>query len=475
MKKVDWVILGGLLALCYGVFFHHLDEFALRLWDEGRNGTNALEMVKNGNWLVPHFRGEPDMWNVKPPLHIWLVALSFKILGINELALRLPSAICASLVVVLIYVFAAMGLKRRWAGLMGGLIILSSMGFSDTHIGRTGDYDALLTLFVFGGGLGFFWFLETGSRRARWVTILGFTAGVLTKGVAGLMMAPGMAIYWLLSGKIRALVGDRRWWMSMIGGVGIIASYYLSREAVNSGYLAAVWREDVAGRFLNDVGSGGNDFWYYFKLWESFRFQKWIYAIPLSLVVLGISRDKLIKKWVGFSLLTVTSYFLVISLSQTKQFWYDAPLYPWTALLAGVTITEIIGRLPWWSRVVPIIIFAFYTQRYVRTNLAYIHRPDLDKNEACLKYGYLFRDQTINKNGFKGIHQDEWCSPAQFYLEANGVKRIKIEQIRNSDKVLTCDSVTLGEIEKVFDNKRLWESNNGCWGMLIGERRLGVN
>ncbi len=67
---LDIIFIFSILILCYIIFFRHLGEFTIRIWDEGRNATNALEMLKTGNPIVTYFNGQPDMWNVKPPLHI---------------------------------------------------------------------------------------------------------------------------------------------------------------------------------------------------------------------------------------------------------------------------------------------------------------------------------------------------------------------------------------------------------------------
>jgi 4-amino-4-deoxy-L-arabinose transferase-like glycosyltransferase len=65
------------------------------------------------------------------------------------LALRIPSALAATLTVGAMYLFAARILQSKLIGFLSGLIILSAFGFSDIHIGRSGDYDALLTFFPF--------------------------------------------------------------------------------------------------------------------------------------------------------------------------------------------------------------------------------------------------------------------------------------------------------------------------------------
>jgi 4-amino-4-deoxy-L-arabinose transferase-like glycosyltransferase len=71
------------LFVVLGVFpvFMHLDTLPIRIWDEARQAVNALEMWENGNFLVTHFEGSPDMWSTKPPLLIWLQVALIGLLG----------------------------------------------------------------------------------------------------------------------------------------------------------------------------------------------------------------------------------------------------------------------------------------------------------------------------------------------------------------------------------------------------------
>jgi len=147
-KLIDAVTCLFLLWLCYLAFFRNLGLYSLRQWDEGRNAVNAFEMLKNQNWLVTTYLGKPDLWNTKPPLLIWMQSLSFAVFGISELSFRLPSAISATLTVLIVYLFGSYGLRHRTIGVLASLMLLSTMGFSDIHGGRSGDYDALLVLWT---------------------------------------------------------------------------------------------------------------------------------------------------------------------------------------------------------------------------------------------------------------------------------------------------------------------------------------
>lgn len=467
IKILDVALILIISVLCYLTFFHHLEEFTIRIWDEGRNAVNALEMMKTHNPIVTYFNNIPDMWNTKPPLHIWIVTIMYKIFGVNELALRLPSAISATLVVLLIFLFGLKVLKNRWIGFLGSLIILSSMGFPDLHIGRTGDYDALLVLFIFLGALSFFVYLEKKINKYLYFSGLFLALAVLTKGIAGLLIVPGIVLYVLLSGNLIKLIKSKLFWKTILLFLLIVGGYYVIREFLNHGYLVAVWREEIWSRSKENLGANGNDFWYYWKLFSNFRFQKWIYLIPISIITVLVTKNKTIKRFTLFAYIVSVSYFLIISKTGTKQMWYDSQLYPFMSLLAAITLVEIIKKIPFLLRIFPILILCFYMQRYIRTNIAYINRPDLEKSDACLKYGYLFRDKLIDKTGFIGVHKADWCTPINFYLERDGLNRKEISQLKLGDKVFTCDSITFNEIKEKYDINMIFDNKDGCLGFEI--------
>jgi hypothetical protein len=54
----------------------------------------AQAMLDRGDWAVLHMNGVA--WLQKPPLHYWLVAASFALLGENAFATRLPVALAVT-------------------------------------------------------------------------------------------------------------------------------------------------------------------------------------------------------------------------------------------------------------------------------------------------------------------------------------------------------------------------------------------
>jgi 4-amino-4-deoxy-L-arabinose transferase-like glycosyltransferase len=457
---VDLVLVIFLLFLCWLVFFRGLGQYSLRVWDEGRNAVNALEMYQNHNFLVTSFWGKPDMWNTKPPLLIWLINLSFGFFGVNELAIRLPSAISGMMVVLLIYFGTKEITKSRIIGFLGSLILLSSMGFPDWHIGRTGDYDALLTLMVFLAALFFFWYLESNkNKKFIFLSFLFLSLAVLTKGIAGFFIVPGIFIYLIISKKIGQTFRDVNFWKGFGLMIGIIVLYYGLREIFNNGYLQAVWQNEIL-RSSNLVDGQKSNFWYYWKYFSEFRFQKWIYFVPISIVSIFLTKDKKNKKLVIFCYLISLTYFLIISISTTKYLWYDAQLYPFMSILVAIFIYLLIKKIPFVLRIFPIIVLIFYMQRYIRTNIAYIARPDLQKEDACIKYGYVFRKNDLDKD-FVGVH-DDFCTPFDFYLLRNGNKRKEIVDLKIGEKIFSCDGRTLDSINKKYRTEIILKTEENC-------------
>lgn len=54
---------------------------AAREWDESRRGINAVSMMNNGDYFHYYYLDQPDSFNTKPPLAVWLIILKKMYLG----------------------------------------------------------------------------------------------------------------------------------------------------------------------------------------------------------------------------------------------------------------------------------------------------------------------------------------------------------------------------------------------------------
>ncbi|QQR84852.1 MAG: glycosyltransferase family 39 protein [Flavobacteriales bacterium] len=335
--KWGWLLaVTVIFIVSYFPLFMHLDKLPLRMWDEPRQAIGAYEMLHNGNWLVNHYQGAPDMWSTKPPLLLWVQALFMALLGTGELAARLPSAIAGLGTCLLLLRFTHRAMGSPWPGVVAAITLITAQGYVNRHVTRSGDYDSLLVLFMFWAAYQAFEYARSGERRHMLLLFLALTLGMLTKSVQALMMTPAIGLWWLFTGRLKGALSDRWLWAGLLGFLLVVGGFYGAREAVNPGYLQAVWDNEWGGRYGATLEGHLHDGHYYFQILSTHQFQHgYMLAIAGALVGLG-SRDPQLKRLTGFAVLFAVQYLVVISNAGTKTEWYIAPAYPFLCLLAMV-------------------------------------------------------------------------------------------------------------------------------------------
>ena len=172
-----------LFLLVFLSFFAHLGNVPLFDADEGAYSEVTREMVANQDFTTALLNGMPFFH--KPPLFYWAQAASIKILGFNEFALRLPSALAALLWVVSIFLFARRCYDTRTAW---HAALFMSASLLVTLIGRTATPEALLNLFLTLTLLNIYRFSHTGNKRYIYWSFMFAALGVLTKGAIAIML-----------------------------------------------------------------------------------------------------------------------------------------------------------------------------------------------------------------------------------------------------------------------------------------------
>jgi len=350
--RLEPIALAALVAVVLTFFLADLASLPMRLWDESRLAVNAAEMAASGNHLVTTYGFAPDLWNTKPPLLINLIALSFKLFGFNTFALRLPSALAAFATVVAVMVFVRSITRSLGWGLVAGLVLGESAGFYGFHAGQTGDYDALLTLLTTVYGVLLF-VLFDGERRRPWLAVgIGVLVGlaILTKGIAGIIPGIGCAVYALLFARQRLLNGWREFASLAAVAVLIGGSFYAARSWGDPSYMAAVWVNELGGRYATvldrHVGS---------KLTYLRQLLLNVPGTPVpAFAVTGAAAAALAAPWLTtgrqrraalFALCQAAAVVVVYSSAATKISWYIEPALPFLAILLTLAIAGAAARL----------------------------------------------------------------------------------------------------------------------------------
>jgi 4-amino-4-deoxy-L-arabinose transferase-like glycosyltransferase len=486
IKYRDIVVFLLLLISCYFIFFYKLGLPSVNLWDESRIAVNAIEMALNGNWIVTYFNGQPDLWNTKPPLFIWCVVLSMKFFGYNEFALRFPSAMCALATTVLIFYFGKNYFKDLKIGLISSLVLITSVGYVGEHIARTGDYDAMLVLWITIYSLSLFSYIESAEKSRHSYLVVATIAvilAVLTKSIAGILVLPGIFLYTTVRKKLGKLLFCRRSVILIAIFLGVVLSYYLLREYYNPGYINAVIGNELTGRYLNNLHDA-RPFKFYLTNFRG-RFSPWIYILPLCFIVSCLSRDRKIKQFSFFSLFYLCCFTLIISIAKTKFAWYDAPFYPIAALLIGLGISETLNLLGqyvqvknfWYRQLfIGVIIFLIFVKPYNYLALQKIHKNNgkifwsqkVEINqyrdyfqEVVLKYPELTEFSIIH-DGYDFYEEDDYAAYLIFYVKAMNSKGYSIEltssqeSIADDETFVTCLPDLATKLKSSYNLKSLY-------------------
>jgi len=171
------------------LFLPFLGSVHLFDWDEINFAECAREMIESKNYLNLQMNYLP-FWE-KPPLFIWLSALSMKIFGINEFAARLPNAICGVFTLLVIFNIG----KKLYNQNLGLIWVLCYAGSTlPQFYFKTGIIDPWFNLFIFCSVYYFILFSFNGEdfkkQKLLYLVYSSILLGlaVLTKGPAAIII-----------------------------------------------------------------------------------------------------------------------------------------------------------------------------------------------------------------------------------------------------------------------------------------------
>ncbi|HHC74074.1 MAG TPA: hypothetical protein ENK78_03245, partial [Thiothrix sp.] len=158
MRSILFIELSLVLALFFAFFFL-LGVPPLFDLDEGAFSSATWEMLQRQDFITVYSNGELRF--DKPILIYWLQSLSVSWLGLNEFALRLPSALAASLWVFALFYFVRGSVTLAWPAnqtisvninqpnviaLLSAFLLMNA--FMVVIIGRAATADAVLNLLI---------------------------------------------------------------------------------------------------------------------------------------------------------------------------------------------------------------------------------------------------------------------------------------------------------------------------------------
>jgi 4-amino-4-deoxy-L-arabinose transferase-like glycosyltransferase len=465
-----------LALLLFTPLFSGLDKQPLRIWDEAQLAVNALEMHTNGDLLVTHFKGEPDLWNTKPPFMIWLQVAALNVFGIGEFALRLPSAIAGLLTCIVLLLFSMRYVKDFWFGFIVIMVLITMNGYVNHHVTRTGDYDALLILFTTTAALLFYLIAEQRSNRLLYWFFSVMTLAVLTKGIAALLFGPAMLLYAIYKKQLFWFVRNKHFYFGLAGFLCITFGYYFLREIYNPGYLEAVKNNELGGRFLKLLFREQRPFMYYVENMKKIQLKHWYFVVPVGILAGLLNKDQKLKQLTIFASLMMGVHLLVISISKTKFSWYNAPEFPFIAILIGVLIYSVHraisggGRTLKWLNLntlqVLLLLFIFaYPYQYIYNKTK--DPKEWRKEKDFYEIGYFLQGALRGQEDVDGyrVLYDGYRTQNLFYVKALQLKDVDIDfkpwdSLQVNDKVIAHQPEIKTYVEDHYEFEIIERKNN---------------
>ncbi len=203
----------ALLLALFLSFFITLGWLPLFDLDEGAFSEATREMLESGNYLTTYLNGELRF--DKPIFIYWFQALSVKLFGLNEFAVRLPSAIAGTLWVLATYFFTKRYSDSKKA-FIAAFIMIASLQI--TIIAKAAIADALLNLFIALAMFALFRLYETRQHKFIYWTYLFVGLGTLTKGPVAIMIPLVVSFLFFI------IKGEWKFWLKSVFnplGIGI--------------------------------------------------------------------------------------------------------------------------------------------------------------------------------------------------------------------------------------------------------------
>jgi 4-amino-4-deoxy-L-arabinose transferase-like glycosyltransferase len=335
------VIIGSILFIPFIGKVHLFD------WDEINFAEAAREMLITKNYTSVQIDYLP-FWE-KPPLFIWLQAISMKIFGVNEFAARLPNALCGIVTLLCLYRTG----KRIFNEQFGVLWVIIYCGTFLTFLYfKSGIIDPVFNLLIF---LSVYYLsfmsLKTFAKRNKYLIISGIFLGlaILTKGpVALLVLILCALVVWVVSRFKTFLTIKELLLFALV--VFLVGMSWFGIEMYHNGFwfISTFITYQIRLLQTQDAGHGG-PFFYHWVVLLLGCFPASIFAIKGIISKQSGTEEQLnFRKWM---LVLFWVVLILFSLVKTKIVHYSSLCYFPLTFLATYAIHYLLQGYTEWKRI----------------------------------------------------------------------------------------------------------------------------
>jgi len=255
--RTDVLLTAG---FCAFLFFYGIGRFGLIGADEPRYAQVAREMLERRDWVTPTLGGQA--WLEKPPLYYWQAMAVYSVIGVNDVAARIPSAIDATVLVVAVYLF----FRRFRAGVEVDAALITASCAAVIGYARAASMDIALAAAFSIGMLSWWAWREKGKKRFLTLFYVCIALGTLAKGpVAPFLAAVGIMLFALATREFR-IVLRTAWLPGILLFCAIALPWYFAVQLRNPQFFREFILEHNLARFSSDLYHHRQPLWYYFPV-----------------------------------------------------------------------------------------------------------------------------------------------------------------------------------------------------------------
>ena len=326
----------ALLPISVGFNTYHGDE---RFYTDG-----TLQMMQRGDYLTPAYADGSLRFN-KPILTYWVLAASYKALGINPFSSRVASLIAGCLVICLTYRIALSLFAHRATAWLAALLVFSNVQVATAALRSTPDIFQCLFVAVSLYGLVEIIFAGRRTLLSLLCAYVGAALAVETKGLTGLLPVAFAFAFCALYALPRTRPRDLVHVPVMIVGMAVAVAWF---AVVYAKYGAAAihgfLNDQVGERIPNRAGLVASNVLEYtvgvFRL-----FLPWT-ALLILLMPRSMDRVRRLAAEHRAAFVFCTAWYLVLfvifSAANIQRTRYFLPAYPLLAAMFAAALASLV-------------------------------------------------------------------------------------------------------------------------------------
>ncbi|MEK6690856.1 MAG: glycosyltransferase family 39 protein [Nitrospirota bacterium] len=331
-----------ILLISLPLFFFRLDTPGLTDRDEGSFSEATREMLESGNWLTPKFNYNNRF--DKPILIYYVMALPYKLFGINEFAARFHSAFFGTLLLLLVFFFVK-DLKGIRTALLSSVILASNLAI--VILSRAAITDMVLIFLITASLFSFYKGLWI-DRKWSWGFYIFSALAVLTKGPVGIIIPLLVIILYLISLRGKGNLKE----LHLLGGTSLFLlislPWFLIMLVIHGNEYIEAAKYHTLTRYSSVIGGHGGMIFYYIPV-ILIGFFPWSAFLPASIYY--AIKESWKRRWESgghslfvFSIIWILVVFVFFTSSKTKLPHYIGPLFPPMAILVADLIDRYISE-----------------------------------------------------------------------------------------------------------------------------------